>query len=225
MRILIVEDEPRLANNIARSLRESAGYAVDLSLNGEDGAHMATQNEYDLIILDLMLPKKLGQVVLREIRERKVLSPVLILTATDAKSEVARLLNEGADDYLTKPFDLGELLARSKALIRRGKGRAHPLLRIADLTVDTNALLATRAGKVLDLTPMEFRVLEFLAYHAGEVVSKNTLLEHLYDYNWEKFSNVVEVYISGLRKKIDDRSCVKLLHTVRGRGYVLGERP
>jgi DNA-binding response OmpR family regulator len=225
MRILIVEDEPRLANNIARSLRESVGYAVDLSLDGADGAHMATQNEYDLIILDLMLPKKSGQVVLREIREQKVLSPVLILTANDAKTEVARLLNEGADDYLTKPFDLGELLARSKALIRRGKGRAHPLLRISDLTVDTTALRATRAGRTIDLTPMEFRVLEFLAYHAGEVVSKNTLLEHLYDYNWEKFSNVVEVYISGLRKKIDDWSSVKLLHTVRGRGYVLGERP
>ncbi|HXY15807.1 MAG TPA: response regulator transcription factor [Terriglobales bacterium] len=221
MRVLIVEDEPRLAENIARSLRESAGYAVDIAPDGQEGLFMAESNEYDAILLDLMLPQMDGMQLLTRIREAGQRTPVLVLTARDEKESVVGLLNAGADDYLTKPFDLGELLARTKALIRRGKGQPSPVMTIADLELNTVKRTVQRGEKPVSLTAMEYRVLEYLLHRPGAVVSKSELLEHLYDYNWEKFSNVIEVYISGLRRKLDNGFSKQLIHTIRGQGYIL----
>jgi DNA-binding response OmpR family regulator len=221
VRVLIVEDEPRLAENIARSLRESAGYAVDVAADGQEGLFLAESNTYDVVLLDLMLPKMDGMQLLTRIRQAGQLIPVLVLTARDDKESVVALLNAGADDYLTKPFDLGELLARTKALIRRGKGQPSPVLKIGDLQLNTVNRTVQRADRIIMLTAMEYRVLEYLAHRPRAVVSKTELLEHLYDYNWEKFSNVIEVYISGLRRKLDDGSERQLIHTVRGQGYIL----
>ena len=221
MRVLIVEDEVRLAENVARSMRESASYAVDIASDGQEGLFLAESNAYDLIVLDLMLPKLDGIELLRRIRQAGQHTPVLVLTARDDKESVVALLNTGADDYLTKPFDLGEFMARAKALIRRGKGQPSAVLNIGDLQLNTVDRTVQRAGRPITLTAMEYRVLEYLAHRPRAVVSKTELLEHLYDYNWEKFSNVIEVYISGLRRKIDDSYPVKLIHTVRGHGYVL----
>jgi two-component system response regulator PhoP len=221
MRILIVEDEARLAANIARSFRESAGYAVDVAGDGEDGLFMAESNPYDAILLDLMLPRMEGTEVLKKLRAAKQHTPVMVLTARDEKESVVSLLNAGADDYLTKPFDLGELLARVKALIRRGKGQASPMLAVGDLEINTVDRTVRRNQRSVVLTAMEYRVLEYMAHRPRAVVSKTELLEHLYDYNWEKFSNVIEVYISGLRRKLNKGATAPLIHTYRGQGYVL----
>jgi DNA-binding response OmpR family regulator len=221
VRALIVEDEPRLAENIARALREGAGYAVDIAPDGQEGLFLAESNDYDIVLLDLMLPKLGGTQVLTRIRQAGKHTPVLVLTARDDKESVIGLLNAGADDYLTKPFDLGELLARAKALIRRGKGQPSPVLTIADLRLNTVDRTVQRAGRTIVLTGMEYRVLEYLAHRPRAVVSKTELLEHLYDFNWEKFSNVIEVYISGLRRKLDDGSSRQLIRTLRGQGYIL----
>lgn len=221
MRVLVVEDEQRLAENLARSLRESGGYAVDVAGDGLRGLFLAETNAYDLIVMDLMLPKLDGAAVVRRLRAQGREAPVLVLTAREEKESVVALLNAGADDYVAKPFDLGEFLARAKALIRRGKGRAAPLLRVADLEINTNEKSVRRRGQPITLTPMEYRVLEYLAHRPRAVVSKEELLEHLYDFNWEKFSNVIEVYISGLRRKLDQGGGPKLIHTLRGHGYAL----
>jgi len=220
MRVLIVEDEPRLAQNVASSLRDGAGYAVDISPDGEDGLFMAQTNAYDLVILDLMLPKMDGHSVLRRLRETSPV-PVLVLTARDEKESIVALLNTGADDYVPKPFDLGELLARCKALVRRGKGQSLPVVKVGNIEVNTANRSVWRNGKRVELTAMEYRVLEYLVYRAGAVVSKTELLEHLYDFNWERFSNVIEVYISGLRRKLDEGTQRRLIHTLRGQGYIL----
>ena len=221
MRVLIVEDERRLAENVARSLRESASYAVDVALDGEDGLYMAQTNPYDLVVLDLMLPKVDGLTLLKQLRAGGADTPVLILTARDDKESVVTLLNAVADDYVAKPFDLGELLARAKALIRRGKGQSAAVLKVGDIEINTANLTVRRKGELVTLTAMEYRVLEYLAHRPGAVVSKTELLEHLYDFNWERFSNVIEVYIAGLRRKLDDGSEQKLIHTLRGQGYAL----
>jgi DNA-binding response OmpR family regulator len=223
LRVLIVEDEPRLAENIARSLRENAGYAVDIAPDGLEGLFLAESSDYDTVLLDLMLPKLDGLEVLKRLRKSGSHTPVLILTARDEKESVVTLLNAGADDYLTKPFDLGELLARTKALIRRGKGQPSPVLAIGDLELNTVSRSVQRGGKSVTLTAMEYRVLEYLAHRPGAVVSKTELLEHLYDYNWEKFSNVIEVYVSGLRRKLEGSRSRQLIQTIRGQGYILQE--
>jgi DNA-binding response OmpR family regulator len=221
VRALVVEDERRLAENVAKALREGAGYAVDIAEDGEQGLHLAESGSYDLLVLDLMLPKLDGFGLLTQYRKQDRATPVLVLTARDEKDWVVRMLNAGADDYLAKPFDLGELLARAKALVRRGKGQRSPVLVIGDLRLDTITRSVRRGQREIALAPMEYRVLEYLAHRPRAVISKTELLEHLYDYNWEKFSNVIEVYISGLRRKIDDRQPIKLIHTMRGHGYVL----
>ena len=221
MRVLIIEDETRLAENVARSLREGAGYAVDVAPDGEEGAFMAESNPYDLVILDLMLPKLDGLSVLQRMRGQGSAAPVLVLTARDEKESVVALLNAGADDYISKPFDLGELMARAKALIRRGKGQSAAVLKVGDLEINTSDLSVKRKGKLVTLTAMEYRVLEYLAHRPGAVVPKTELLEHLYDFNWERFSNVIEVYVSGLRRKLEDSGDSKLIHTLRGQGYML----
>jgi DNA-binding response OmpR family regulator len=224
MRALVIEDERRLAENIARGLRQRDGFAVDVAADGEEGLYLTGECAYDVIVLDLMLPRISGEELLKTLRARGSKIPVLVLTAKEGKGHIIALLNEGADDYLGKPFDMGELVARAKAVIRRSKGHAKSTIRIDNLELDFAARSVRRAGQLLDLTPMEYRVIEYLVLRTGSIVSKTELLEHLYDYNWEKFSNVIEVYMSGLRRKIDTQGQVKLLQTVRGHGYLL-EQP
>lgn len=217
----MVEDEQRLAQNVAAILRNNVLCAVDIAPDGEEGLFLAGGNSYDLLVLDLMLPKLTGLEVLTRLRSGGGSTPVLILTARDDKDIVIRLLNAGADDYLTKPFDLGEFVARCKALLRRGKGEHSPVIQTGPLEVNTVMRDVQVNGKRIALTAMEYRVLEYLAMRRGALVSKEELLEHLYDYNWEKFGNVIEVYISGLRRKIESVAGEKLIQTVRGLGYTL----
>jgi DNA-binding response OmpR family regulator len=221
VRVLVVEDHSGLARNVARALRESAGYAVDVSPDGEDGLYLAQSNPYDLILLDLMLPRMAGLDVLKALRRHAVRVPVLILTSRDDKETTVALLEAGADDYLTKPFDVGEMVARCRALIRRAHGIAAPTIEVEDLIVHPEEMTAMRAGRPLSLTAMEYRLLEYMAHRPRAVLSKSELLEHLYDYNWEKFSNVLEVYISSLRRKLNSEGATPLIHTLKGRGYVL----
>ena len=221
MRALVIEDERRLAENIARGLQQGGGFAVDLAFDGEEGLYTAQQAAYDVVVLDLMLPKMTGEAVLKELRANGSVCPVLILTAKEGKSHLVSVLDAGADDYLAKPFDMGELVARAKTIIRRSQGHAASKLVLDTLELDFSARSVRRAGQAIHLTPMEYRVVEYLFLRVGKVVSKTELLEHLYDFNWEKFSNVVEVFVSGLRRKIDGQGGKKLLHTVRGHGYCL----
>jgi two-component system response regulator PhoP len=226
MRVLLIEDEQRLAENVAEALRE-AGFAVDLALDGLTGSHLAEQGMYDAIVLDLMLPGRSGQSVLQSLRRNGLDTPVLVLTAQEGTDSIIELLNEGADDYLSKPFDLGELLARIKALIRRGKGASHPVLRFADVEMNTLLQTVLRCGRPIFLSPTEYRILEYLIYRPRAVVSKQELLEHLYDFDWEHHSNVVEVHISNLRRKLNLDGTEPLIETLRHRGYRLhqGEMP
>ncbi|HTV15690.1 MAG TPA: response regulator transcription factor [Acidobacteriaceae bacterium] len=224
MRVLVIEDEKRVAENIAAALRESAGFVVDIALTGPDGVEFSRQASYDLIVLDLMLPGMSGEEVLRTMRMRGQTAPVLVLTAVSEKASVVSLLNAGADDYLAKPFDLGELLARTKALIRRGKGVSHPKIEVAGLVIDTLEKSVTIGGRCVELSPTEYRALEYLSHHPRSVVSKQVLLEHLYDYNWEHHSNVIEAHISNLRRKLNSGKSADRgpwIETLRGRGYRL----
>ncbi|HEV2276304.1 MAG TPA: response regulator transcription factor [Acidobacteriaceae bacterium] len=221
MRVLVVEDELRLADNIAAALREGPGYAVDIAYDGADAVHFGESGSYDLIVLDLMLPGIDGLHVLRRLRSQGQNAPVLVLTAVSGKASVIELLNAGADDYLGKPFDLGEFLARVKALIRRGKGVGHPVIKIGRLAIDTVEKSVTCGGSVIELSPTEYRILEYLSYHPKSVVSKEMLLEHLYDYNWERHSNVIEAHISNLRRKLNRGGDSQWIETLRGRGYRL----
>jgi DNA-binding response OmpR family regulator len=221
MRVLLVEDEIRLAENIASALREGPGLAVDCAEDGEMGLDLAGNLCYDLIILDLMLPKVDGLSLLKLLRARGDRTAVLILTAKGGHSSIVELLNAGADDYLSKPFDLGELIARAKALIRRGKGNADPTLRISDVVVNTVEQTVSRGEECIELSPTEYRILEYLMHRPRVVVSKRELLEHLYDYNWEHHSNVIEAHVSNLRKKLDGTSRQPSIETLRGRGYRL----
>ncbi len=218
MRVLIIEDEPRVAANIAEALREGPGYAVDIASDGVRGADLASEGTYDLIVLDLMVPRMSGLEVLQQLRRSGQSVPVLVLTARGEKESIIALLNAGADDYMAKPFDLGELLARSKALIRRGKGVSNPHIRIGRLSVDTIEKTVTFGGAPVEISPTEYRILEYLVHHPRRIVSKQALLEHLYDYNWERHSNVIEVHMSNLRRKLCTDSCIE---TLRGRGYRL----
>lgn len=221
MRTLIIEDEKRLARNIAQILSENEAFAVDCSYDGQDGLYMAESNVYDLIILDLRLPKKSGLDILKSLRSKGNPTPILILTACDMPSDVVKGLEAGGDDYLTKPFDMAELVARCKALIRRAYGKPSPVIQVGGVTIDTAARSVTAQGRAVSLTPMEYQTLLYLAMRAGQVVSKEELLEHLYDFNWERFSNVIEVYISSLRKKLDPDKTRHLIQTQRNQGYVL----
>jgi len=221
MRVLLIEDEFRLAENVSAALREGPGFAVDHAEDGEIGVELAENRCYDLIILDLMLPKLDGVGVLRRLRADKDQTPVLILTARGEVGSTIHLLNAGADDYLSKPFDLGELLARVKALIRRGKGVAHPTLHAGDLVLNTLEQTVHRSGEAIVLSPMEYRILEYLMHRPRVIVSKQELLEHLYDYNWEHHSNVIEAHISNLRRKLEAATQQPSIETLRGRGYRL----
>ncbi|HKR00786.1 MAG TPA: response regulator transcription factor [Pyrinomonadaceae bacterium] len=220
MRLLLVEDEARVARFIARGLREQA-YAVDLATNGEDALYQAAINTYDAIILDVMIPQKDGFTVCRELRAEGVRSPVLMLTARDAVEDRITGLDMGADDYLTKPFEFGELLARLRALLRRGQELRPTVIKVADLEVDTRGQQARRRGLLLNLTTKEYALLTYLARNAGQVVSREEIAEHVWDETFDPFSNLIEVYINRLRRKVDGPLDVPLIHTRRGAGYVL----
>ena len=222
MRVLLIEDEQRLAENIVAALRET-GLVVDHGIDGEEGSHLAEQGVYDVIVLDLMLPGKSGQHVLKDLRRKKLHTPVLILTAQEGKESVISLLNAGADDYLSKPFDLGELLARIKALIRRANGVSTPVIAVSDLELDTVRQIVRRRSQVVDLSPTEYRILEYLIHRPRAVVSQQELLEHLYDFDWEHHSNVIEAHISNLRRKLNIAGTEPLIETLRHRGYRLRE--
>jgi len=223
MRVLIVEDETNMARFIAKGLKEH-GYAVDVSHDGEDGLFMATSEAYDLVILDLMLPKMNGLSVLKKMRQEEVEVPVIILTAKDAVEERVRGLETGADDYLAKPFAFSELLARMKACLRRKSGPLASDLRVGDLLLESSTRRAARAGRPVELTSTEYRLLEFMMRHEGEVLTRVQIMEHVWDYNFDSLSNVVDVHIHKLRAKIDRGHERPLIHTHRGAGYVLEER-
>ena len=210
-----------MARSLANGLREE-GYAVDLAMDGEEARHLAAVNQYDAVVLDLMLPKVDGWTVLKSIRRDRPDTPVLCLTARDAVEDRVKGLDLGADDYLVKPFDFQELLARMRSVIRRGHGRASAVLTVGDMEIDLARKTVSRAGQPVQLSAREFALLEYLAHRQGEVVSRTDIWEHLYDQHDETISNVVDVYIGYLRSKIDKAHDVKLIHTRRGQGYVLG---
>ncbi|HET7791541.1 MAG TPA: response regulator transcription factor [Gemmatimonadales bacterium] len=220
MKILVVEDDRTVGQYVKRGLEE-ARYHADWAENGEDGLRLATEGHYDLLVLDLRLPRLSGQEVLRTLRDRGLTLPVLVLTAQDNVDFKVQALRMGADDYVTKPFALEELLARVEALGRRPKELAPPVLRIADLELDTGAREVRRAGDVIELTPKEYAVLEYLMRHQGRVMSRTLITEYAWDYHFDPGTNIVDVVITRLRKKIDHAREPKLIHTVRGVGYVV----
>jgi len=220
MRILVVEDEPGVAQFVTQGLTE-AGYAVDVARDGLDGLDYALVAEYDLIVLDIMLPKMTGLEMLREIRNQQVKTPVLLLTARDAVDDRVSGLDSGADDYLVKPFAFPELLARVRALLRRPPLQADPVLRIGDLEMDIPRRQVRRAGKLIELSRREFSLLELLLRHPNQVLSRTQIIEHVWNFNFFSGTNVVDVYIGYLRRKIDRGFDYPLIHTVRGVGYRL----
>jgi heavy metal response regulator len=223
MRILVIEDEPKLADYLKKGLSEQS-HVVDLARDGVDGLHLALEGEYDLIVLDVMLPGVDGFGILASVRAQKD-TPILMLTARDAVEDRVRGLEGGADDYLVKPFAFSELLARVQALLRRGRTQEPTLLRLADLELDLARRRAQRGGRRLDLTAKEFSLLALLLRRQGQVLSRTTLAEQVWDMNFDSDTNVIDVAVRRLRSKLDDPFDAKLLHTVRGMGYVLESRP
>ncbi len=221
MRLLLVEDEARIARFVAKGLREQA-YAVDVASTGDDALYQAAINTYDLVILDVMIPGRDGFEVCRELRKSGQRMPILMLTARDAVEDRITGLDHGADDYLTKPFEFRELLARLRALLRRSGELRPAKITVADLVLDTAAQRATRAGRTATLTAKEYALLEYLARNAGRVVGRAEIAEHVWDETFDPFSNLIEVYINRVRRKIDADFTSPLLHTRRGAGYLLG---
>ncbi|PYS74256.1 MAG: DNA-binding response regulator [Acidobacteria bacterium] len=223
MRILLVEDEPRMANVIAKGLREQS-YAVDVATDGEEALYQTSVNDYDLIVLDVLLPHVDGFEVCRELRKREHVTPVLMLTARAAVDDRITGFDAGADDYLTKPFAFRELLARIRALLRRDPQLRPDVLEIGDLVVDSANHRVSRAGIEVQLTAKEYALLEYLARRTGQLVSRAEIAAHVWDDSFDPFSNAIEVYMNRLRKKIDGSNSTKLLHTRRGEGYILDVR-
>ena len=221
MRVLLVEDDVRIARFVAKGLREQS-YAVDVAANGDDALYQAEINSYDLFILDVMIPGVDGFAVCRKIRESGIRAPILMLTARDAVDDRITGLDHGADDYLTKPFEFGELLARLRALLRRSTELRPPLITIEDLVLDTQGQRVSRAGRSVVVTTKEYALLEFLARNTGRVIGRAEIAEHVWDESFDPFSNLIEVYVNRLRKKIDTAGTEPLLHTRRGAGYFLG---
>jgi two-component system copper resistance phosphate regulon response regulator CusR len=222
MRILIVEDEPKTAAYVSKGLTEHA-YVVDVADNGIEGLHLATSGHYDLILLDVMLPGADGWSVLENLRRQRQ-TPVLFLSARDAVADRVKGLELGADDYLVKPFAFSELLARIRTLLRRGATQTEQRVRVADLDVDLVRRRVTRAGERIDLTAKEYALLDYFVRHLGEVVSRTLIAEHVWDMNFDSDTNVVDVAVRRLRAKLDDRFETKLIHTIRGVGYVFDAR-
>lgn len=224
MKVLVVEDNEPLRKSISQRLRES-GFAVDETGDGPEGLWLATENKYAVAILDLMLPGLDGIELLRKMRKQNEDTSVLIITARDQVGDRVAGLDAGADDYLVKPFALDELMARVRALTRRAHSVKNPVLRVGDLEIDTRRRSASRGGEPIDLTAREYALLELLALRAGEVVSRAEIWEQLYDFNQDPESNVVDVFVAYLRRKIEREGKPKLIHTRRGMGYILEERP
>ena len=222
MRVLLVEDEIKMARAVRRGL-EQEGYAVDVAPDGEEAVFQAAENEYDAVVLDVMLPGLNGFEVCRDMRSRGRWAPVLMLTARDAVEDRIHGLDVGADDYLVKPFAFGELLARLRALIRRGPHERPPILEVDDVVLDPASHRVTRAGQEVVLSGREFALLEYLMHHAGRVLTRRQIMEHVWDYNYEGLSNVVDVYVGYLRKKLERPFGTTLISTVRGVGYVIGK--
>ncbi len=221
MRVLVIEDYQPLLKSLTQGLEE-AGFAVDASADGEEGLWYARSHDYDAIVLDLMVPGVDGLTILSRLRRDGSSVPVLIVTAKDTVEDRVKGLDLGADDYLVKPFAFEELVARVRALVRRGYDNRDPVIRIDDLEIDTTARTARRDGQRIDLSAREYALLEFLAMRAGQVVSRTAVWEHVYDFHSDPASNVVDVYVGYLRKKIERPGLAKLIHTRRGQGYLLG---
>ena len=220
MRILIVEDERKIAEFLKKGLK-AEGYAVDVAGDGEQGHFLAGTQDYDLMILDLRLPKMDGITLCRTLRSEKFAAPILMLTVRDSVKDKVLGLDSGADDYLTKPFDFEELLARVRALLRKRGAAEATKLQADDLVIDLLAHTVERASKTIPLTPKEFALLEYLVRNAGVVVTRAMIAEHVWDVNFDSFTNVIDVSVNHLRSKVDRDFPKKLIHTVRGRGYVL----
>ncbi len=221
MRVLVVEDDRKIASFIVRGLKQT-GFAVDHASNGEDGIHLALHESYDAAVIDIMLPKLDGLSLIEELRRRKINTPVIILSAKRSVDDRVKGLQTGGDDYLTKPFAFSELLARVQALIRRANNTPESTrLSVGDISIDLLTREVTRGGKKIDVKPREFSLLEYLMRNAGRVVSKTLIMEHVYDYSFDPQTNVVDVLVCRLRDKIDRHFDQKMIHTVRGMGYVL----
>jgi heavy metal response regulator len=220
MRILVIEDEKKVAHFIKKGLEEEH-YAVDTAYDGEMGLYHAEINEYDLIVLDLMIPKMDGLEVLKRLRGNKNNVPILVLTARDSVEDIVKGLDSGCDDYLTKPFEFIEFLARIRALLRREKKEKEPLLKIADLTLSLVTHKVTRRGKEIELTSKEYALLEYFMRNPDKVLTRTMISEHVWDYHFDSMTNVIDVYVNYLRKKIDKDFEPKLIHTIRGVGYIL----
>jgi DNA-binding response OmpR family regulator len=220
MKILVIEDDPTVGQYVKRGLEEQR-WGVDLVTDGEEGERRAAAEQYDLVVLDMRLPGRSGMEVLRNIRGRGFERPVLVLTAQDAVDAKVEAFRAGADDYVTKPFAFEELLARVEALSRRTPTMAAAVLKVSDLSLDKNTRTVTRAGDAIELTPKEYAVLEYLMRHAGRVMSRTLITEYAWGYHFDPGTNIVDVVINHLRKKIDSAQAVKLIHTVRGVGYVV----
>ncbi|SHF25961.1 two component transcriptional regulator, winged helix family [Thermoanaerobacter uzonensis DSM 18761] len=222
MRILIVDDEENLVNALYKALKEE-GYSVDIAQDGLEGLEYAKMNVYDVIILDIMLPGMDGIKILENLRNEGINTPILMLTAKDATEDKVKGLDTGADDYMTKPFELCELMARIRALLRREAPTKSPILKVADLELNTLTRQVKRGDKEITLTSKEFALLEYMMRNAGRVLTRTQIADHIWDYEFDGFSNIIDVYIRYLRKKIDDDFENKLIHTIRGSGYCLKE--
>jgi heavy metal response regulator len=222
MRILVVEDEKKVASFLKKGLEEEY-YAVDCAYDGEEALYMVEANDYDLMILDIMLPKIDGLEVLKGVRDKKVPLPVLMLTAKDSVEDVVKGLDAGGDDYLTKPFAFAELLARVRALLRRKEREPAGELQVADLVLDPVTHAVSRGSREIELTAKEYALLEYLMRQVNRVVTRTMISEHVWDYHFDPMTNVIDVYVNHLRNKIDLNSSQRLIHTIRGVGYMLKE--
>jgi heavy metal response regulator len=222
MRILVIEDEKKVADFIKRGLKEE-GYAVDVSSDGEDGFFQAAEIPYDLILLDLMIPKLDGLGLCRKLRQCTITTPIIMLTARDSIKDKVTGLDSGADDYLTKPFAFEELLARIRAIMRKGKNQQPTRLQVADLVMDLVSHKVWRGEEEIILTIKEYALLEYFMQNTGSIITRTMIAEHIWDINFDTFTNVIDVYVNYLRNKIDRGREIKLIHTIRGRGYILKE--
>jgi heavy metal response regulator len=222
MKILVIEDEKKVANFLQKGLKEEQ-YVVDVAYDGLDGEHLATTDDYDLILLDIMLPGKDGIEILETLRRQQINIPVIMLTAKEMVEDKVEGFNAGCDDYICKPFSFEELLVRIRAVLRRGSGAMSNVLTFADLTLDLISHKVIRDGREIELTAKEYTLLEYLVRNPNRVLTRTMIAEHVWDYNYDSFTNVIDVYINYLRNKVDRGFSTKLIHTVRGVGYVLKE--